>query len=82
MKRLKFTKFEDRLEEVERAVNLLSELFDTVQIFVTSTEDGDTCAHEDGNGNQYARIGQVREWLQEKDIQSARQAVRNDSDDE
>jgi len=75
-------KFEDRLVEVQKAVNKLSELFDTVQIFVTSHEpvelDG-TATHANGTGNFYARIGHVQEWLQQKDVQAAHEIMREDA---
>lgn len=55
---------------LERHVELLSEHFCTVQIFVTRHEmgtDGGTVGASKGSGNWYARCGQVTEWLMQKD---------------
>lgn len=48
---------------VEKATDGLGEHFDSVRIFVTKHEDGSTLALTRGNGNNYAQIGQVSEWI-------------------
>lgn len=52
------------LETLTRHTAMLSEHFDTVQIFVTKHEAPEqrTYAMQDGCGNWYARLGQVAEW--------------------
>lgn len=52
---------------VDKAVNLLSEHFDTVQIFITKTESNSTYAGAKGSGNFYARRGQIRDWMIKED---------------
>lgn len=55
------------IEMVQRCLTSLGEHFDTVQIFVTRHEagvtDGGTVAISMGCGNNFAREGQVRNWL-------------------
>lgn len=50
---------------VNAAVADLLRHFDTVQIFVTRQEPGNagTVGFSDGLGNWYARMGQVRQWV-------------------
>lgn len=45
---------------------LLSEHFDSVQIFVTRTENDGTRSVHHGAGNWYARYGHVQEWLRKE----------------
>jgi hypothetical protein len=49
----------------------LLEHFDSVRIFVTRQVPGEghanTAAANDGGGNWYASLGQVREWLIQQD---------------
>lgn len=56
---------DDIVRRVKDAAILLSEHVDTVQIFVTfHAESGEeTSCYEYGQGNFYARQGQVDEWL-------------------
>jgi hypothetical protein len=58
------------IQRVSEAVNLLSEHFDTIQIFVTrhepETENGTIRVHQ-GIGNWFARYGQVAEWMIRQD---------------
>jgi len=63
---------QDRKREVKvlnRAINDLSEHFDTVQVFVTkhepAEEDG-TIEYNGGIGNFYARLGHVEMWINEQ----------------
>lgn len=50
--------------KLEQAVEELLKHFDTVQIFATSVDSqGDTYSYASGDGNYYARRGQVDEWL-------------------
>lgn len=74
------TKDEDRLK---KAVSDLSEWFDTVQIFVTRYEGGDdggTLNLGAGDGNYFARRGQVEEWLM-KANEEAKIMVRKREDE-
>lgn len=54
---------EQDMARVQKALDLLSEHFDTVQIFVTRHEDGGTRAANLGSGNWYARYG----WREENE---------------
>lgn len=53
--------------EVKRHVVALMEHFDTVQIFCTrhhgKVNDSSTYHVQNGDGNYFARVGQVTEWL-------------------
>ena len=51
---------------LERHVKQIMEHFDTVQIFVTkhNGHDQSTAVEHFGNGNWYARYGQIELWLQ------------------
>lgn len=62
---------------VQKALAQLMEHFDTVQIFATrwDPQDCTTGSINRGNGNFYARIGQVREWVERED-EAARVEVR------
>lgn len=65
---------------VKKYAEELSEHFDTVQIFVTRhmpAELDGTRSINVGIGNCYARSGQVREWLVERD-ESCREDVRQE----
>ena len=54
-----------------RHVAQLLEHFDSVRLFVTRLEPGETrptvISASDGGGNFYAALGQVREWLIQQD---------------
>ena len=57
---------------VDKAIDLLGEHFDTVQIFCTRHEGGEgTVSMNKGIGNWFARRGHVQEWIlkEEKAIQ-------------
>ena len=65
---------------LQKAVDMLSEHFDNVQIFVSRQEDGtrnrSTSFSVRGIGNYFARYGQVKRWLmmsEETDRQMARE---------
>lgn len=52
---------------MEKAIQLLSEQYDTVQIICTTVdEEGDTEVHHVGSGNIYGRVGSVGEWINER----------------
>ena len=51
------------VKRVEECLRHLGEHFDTVQIFTTRHEEGDTKSVQKGVGNWYARYGQVRQWV-------------------
>lgn len=55
-----------KLELIKNQANLLSQSFDSVQIFCTKFEpdnDHATSHYAYGNGNWFTRYGQVREWI-------------------
>lgn len=70
------------IERVKKAVETLSEFFDTCQIFCTRHESGEmdgTVNVKQGVGNWFARYGQVKEWvLIEEEV--SRSKVRKDND--
>lgn len=54
------------LEIIQRAIDLIGERFDTIQIFTTryeSEKDGGTINVQKGTGNWFARYGQVKTWI-------------------
>lgn len=56
------------MERVKAAVQTLMEHFDTVQIFasryeIESERNGETTEIAYGDGNWFARFGQVKEWI-------------------
>jgi hypothetical protein len=63
---------EEREREVKvlnRAINDLSEYFDTVQVFVTRHEPAEgngTIEYNGGLGNFYARLGHTEMWVEEQ----------------
>lgn len=56
-------------QQIDKAINLLSDHFDTVQIFCTRTENGQTVHVTMGVGNWFARYGHVIDWLRWLDKQ-------------
>lgn len=61
------------MELIQKHVDALSEHFDTVQVFVTSKQEGlegNTINANIGSGNWFARYGQVRTWLLKADERS------------
>lgn len=57
------------IEVIEKALQALSEHFDTVHIFTTryeSEHEGRTICVNRGVGNWFARYGQVTNWLLEQ----------------
>lgn len=56
------------------------EHFDSVQVFCTRRldKDGNTRTVAIGDGNWYARYGQVREWVLMEEAKSKDQAVQGD----
>lgn len=55
----------DDMRRIDAAINLLSEHFETVQIFTTRHEENaiGTVRACKGSGNYYARYGQVKQWV-------------------
>lgn len=54
------------MAEVDKALNVLGEHFDSVQILCTrykGGDDGGTVNISRGTGNWFARYGQMKEWL-------------------
>lgn len=67
---------DEDMKRIQAALDLLSEHFDTVQVFCTRHEAGrleGTVTADMGTGNWYARYGQVRAWLLHQDAMSAAQ---------
>ena len=55
-----------KMDLIKNQARLLSQSFDSVQIFCTKFEperDNDTSHYAYGVGNWFARYGQVREWI-------------------
>lgn len=80
---------EDRSAETDiamlrRAAAVLAENFDTVQIFCSRhLGDDGTVGVKYGTGNWFARIGQVKEWVNGEDSAvEAQQFKRSDSEDD
>lgn len=76
---------EDDHAFVQKALDLLGEHFDTVQIFCTRHEGGEcdgTVAINKGVGNWFARRGQVREWMlgEDKAIPQRTTIIDDDAD--
>jgi hypothetical protein len=55
----------DDLERVSKALQILTEFFDTAQIFVSryDSASGQTLRIDKGAGNWYARLGQTSAWV-------------------
>jgi len=71
---------EHGMEHLDRAIEMLGEHFDSVQIFATrheSGEQGGTLKFSRGCGNFFARYGQIHEWIIKQD-ESARNEVRKE----
>lgn len=64
---------------LEEHVNLLMEHFDSVQIFVTRKSDDaeGTVNANKGDGNWFARYGQVKDWITRSEERS-REEVRQE----
>lgn len=63
---------------LKKAFQLLSEHFDTVQIFTTRhepvTESG-TLEYSHGIGNYYARIGQIGMWVEKQKAENTSESL-------
>ena len=72
---------DEAVKLLDEHVAKLTEHFENVQIFCSRVTDGGelTFGLQRGAGNFYAREGQVREWLTEKDEQ-AREEGRGDGE--
>ena len=55
------------LRELERHVAQLCEHFDSVRIIATQHQGGSSWMSSSGNGNWYAQMGSVREWIASRD---------------
>lgn len=64
------------LRELQRHTAQLGERYDTVRIIVTSHRDGQTWMTSYGNGNWYAQLGSVKDWLVKQD-EELRKVVRD-----
>lgn len=66
---------------VDRAKAQLMEHFESVRIFVTkhSGADDETGAYTVGQGNFYAQLGQISEWVSIQDQHQRNDAIKRDS---
>ncbi len=71
------------LERVNEALKMLSEHFDSVQIFTTRYDSSDvgTINIHKGIGNWYTRYGQVKEWCVREDEHSSCNIRKNFNED-
>ena len=60
---------DEEMKIVSKAVQELSEHFDSVHVFVTRYQDNDTGTFgiQKGAGNFFARVGQIKEWCVRQD---------------
>lgn len=68
------------LEIIQRAIDMLGDRFDTIQIFTTryeSENDGGTINVQKGTGNWFARYGHVKTWIEKVDEDSRERARRD-----
>lgn len=65
-------------QQLQRAVALLSEHFDSVNINVTKTAEGHTIRCHGGCGDWYARYGATTEWLTLADNDMLSSAINNE----
>lgn len=56
---------EDKVREaaVDKALNMLAEHYDAIQIFGTYQTKDKTSRYDKGRGNFYTRYGMVRSWV-------------------
>lgn len=74
-----------REEALRRAVDLLGEHFDAVQVLVSYNEDGLTRCRHLGGGNWYARQGMAHDFIKCDDAQEVARQIAGaiqPSDDE
>jgi hypothetical protein len=57
------TQRDKKMALIENQCKILMSSFDSVIIFATKYENGDTAHFVEGDGNWFARYGQVREWV-------------------
>jgi hypothetical protein len=70
---------QDDESRLTKAIQTLSEHFDTVQLFVTRHEPGaldGTVSACRGTGNWYARIGYVKEWIIQHDGEAHNSSIK------
>lgn len=61
---------------IEKHIAQLMEHFESVQIIATKIEGDETIAASKGDGNWYARVGSVRDWLAQQDERTREQVKR------
>ena len=70
-------------ERVAKAAQELSEHFDTVAIFTTRHEDGQTYCLDETTGNWYAIWGHITEWMeQQKEVQRSNAPIPDEIPDD
>lgn len=78
------SEFEQEYKQLDDAIDRLGEHFDSVQVFVTRNmgeKDGQTISLARGNGNWFARYGQVVTWLNKVDATEANDAIQSEEDE-
>lgn len=65
-------------ERIKKAVEDLSEFFDSVHIFCTrhDSDDEGTVGWQYGSGNWHARMGQIRDWISDRDARTLWEAKK------
>lgn len=61
---------EDKIREdvVDKALNMLAEHYDAVQIFGTYQTQDKTSRYDKGRGNFYTRYGMVKSWIKREEL--------------
>lgn len=67
-------------ELVKKAIDLLSEHFDCVQIMVSWNEQSETRDIYSGSGNWYGRIGMAHDFILCHDSQQYAEDMKDDTD--
>ena len=67
---------EQRLEIMQKHVNALAEIYDSVQVMGTFlTSDNRTVSQKRGSGNWYARQGMAHEFIEENIAEDTARAI-------
>lgn len=76
---------EEDLSQIQAHVNQLAEHWDSVHIFATRHEAGEsdgTVNVQVGAGNWFARYGQIKNWTLIQEARDANSAVKSQNEDE
>lgn len=74
--------YDSELARIKQAVDMLSEHFDSVQIFTTvvGKESGGTARFSSGAGDWFARYGLVKYWIKEQDAIAFQEGIEDAKD--